>query len=153
MKSPRPTDPVQSLYICATPIGNLGDITQRALDTLRSVSLIFAEDTRMTQRLLTHFGIKTPLKSLHKFNEASRINQVLELLQNNQSIALVSDAGTPCICDPGYRIVAAVRDAGFAVTAIPGASALAAFLSVAGISADRFMFTGFVPKRPQDWKA
>lgn len=137
----------ETLYIVATPIGNLGDITQRALDVLRSVDRIAAEDTRHTGRLLTHFGIATPQISLHEHNEAERSGLLIERLRAGEAIALVSDAGTPLISDPGYHLVRAVRDAGLRVSPIPGPSALIAALSASGLPTDRFAFEGFLPAK------
>ena len=137
----------ETLYIVATPIGNLGDITQRALDVLRSVDRIAAEDTRHTGRLLAHFGIATPQISLHEHNEAERSGLLIERLRAGEAIALVSDAGTPLISDPGYHLVRAVRDAGLRVSPIPGPSALIAALSASGLPTDRFAFEGFLPAK------
>lgn len=135
------------LYCVATPIGNLGDMSARALDTLRAVDRIYAEDTRVTRKLLTHFGIQNTLASLHDHNEQGRVQQVIDELQQGQNIALVSDAGTPLISDPGYHLVRDVAAAGFQVVAIPGASAVIAALSVAGLPTDRFVFEGFLPAK------
>lgn len=135
------------LYIVATPIGNLGDITHRALETLGDVDLIAAEDTRHTAGLLAHFGIKTPMISLHEHNEAQRCAEVIERLRAGHAIALVSDAGTPLISDPGYRVVSEVRAVGLRVAPVPGPSALIAALSVSGLPTDRFAFEGFLPAK------
>lgn len=135
------------LYCVATPIGNLGDISVRALDTLRHVDRIYAEDTRVTRKLLTHFGIQNTLASLHDHNEQGRVQQVIDELQQGQTIALVSDAGTPLISDPGYHLVRDVAAAGFQIVAIPGASAVITALSVAGLPTDRFVFEGFLPAK------
>lgn len=140
---------VAALYVVATPIGNLDDMTARALDILQEVNLIAAEDTRHSRRLLDHYQIKNRLISLHDHNENSRAEQIISLLAKGQSIALISDAGTPLISDPGYSLVASVREAGFAVLPIPGASALIAALSVAGLPTDRFYFAGFLPAKAQ----
>ncbi|MDA8389815.1 MAG: 16S rRNA (cytidine(1402)-2'-O)-methyltransferase [Gammaproteobacteria bacterium] len=134
-----------SLYVVATPLGNLGDMSARAIDTLRAVALICAEDTRHSHRLCAQFGIDTPLVSLHDFNERERLDGLLARLVEGENLALISDAGTPLISDPGYRLVRAARQAGVAVYAIPGPSALTAALSVAGIPTDRFVFEGFLP--------
>ena len=120
-----------TLYVVATPIGNLADISQRALDTLRAVDRIAAEDTRHG-RLLNHFGIKKPMLALHEHNESEAVEKVLGLLRAGQSLALISDAGTPLISDPGFKLVRAVRCAGIPVSPIPGPSALIAALSVSG---------------------
>ena len=140
---------IASLYVVATPIGNLDDITARALLILQQVDLIAAEDTRHSRRLLDHYQIKNRLVSLHDHNEDSRAQQIIDLLAKGQSVALISDAGTPLISDPGYSLVAKVREAGFAVLPIPGVSALIAALSVAGLPTDRFFFAGFLPAKAQ----
>ncbi|MDJ0904387.1 MAG: 16S rRNA (cytidine(1402)-2'-O)-methyltransferase [Woeseiaceae bacterium] len=136
-----------TLYVVATPIGNLEDLSPRARQTLAAVDLIAAEDTRHTGRLLSHFGVKTRLLALHDHNEADRADTVIEALRSGQSVALVSDAGTPLISDPGYRVVQAAHDAGLTVSPVPGPSALAAALSVAGLPTDRFCFEGFLPSK------
>jgi 16S rRNA (cytidine1402-2'-O)-methyltransferase len=136
-----------TLYVVATPIGNRGDLSPRALETLRAVDAICAEDTRHTRPLLTHFGIGTPLLAVHEHNEAEAIAPLLARLAAGQSLALVSDAGTPLVSDPGYRLVRAAREAGVAVSPVPGASALVAALSVAGLPSDRFVFEGFLPAK------
>lgn len=136
-----------SLYVVATPIGNLGDISRRALDTLKAVDCIAAEDTRRTGQLLAEFGIRKPLVSLHEHNEAQRSQAVLERLLVGESVALVSDAGTPLISDPGYRLVRDARMADIPVVPIPGPSALIAALSASGLPTDRFVFEGFLPAR------
>ena len=135
-----------TLYIIATPIGNLADITLRALDIIKNVKTLYAEDTRVTQHLLEHYGIQAKLQSLHDFNESKKISPVIEQLQAGADLGLVSDAGTPLISDPGYKLVSAAQEAGICVRPIPGASALTAALSVAGIPTDRFIFEGFLPK-------
>lgn len=135
------------LYVVATPIGNLADISERALSILRSVDLIAAEDTRHTRQLLMHFTINKPLFSVHDHNEQQRIEKVIAELSSGQSIALVSDAGTPLISDPGFHVVQAVRDAGFQVVPVPGPCALVAALSAAGMPTDRFCFEGFLPAK------
>lgn len=137
-----------TLYVVATPIGNLGDLSPRAQDTLRGVSAICAEDTRHTRRLLAHFGIEAHLVALHEHNEAAQAARLVERLQAGESLALVSDAGTPLVSDPGFRLVRAAREAGLRVSPIPGPSALIAALSVAGLPSDRFAFEGFLPARP-----
>jgi 16S rRNA (cytidine1402-2'-O)-methyltransferase len=139
--------PGATLYVVATPIGNLGDITLRALEVLRGVDAIAAEDTRVTGRLLGHYGITGRLIAVHEHNEKRAIAQVLALLHAGQSLALACDAGTPAISDPGALLVAAVRAAGFAVRAVPGANAAAAAVSVSGMSAPHFLFYGFLPSR------
>ena len=135
------------LYVVATPIGNLNDISPRALEILTSVELIAAEDTRRTGRLLTHFGIDTRLLSCHEHNESQRVPQIIEHLAAGADIALVSDAGTPLLSDPGYRLVAAAREHGLPVSPVPGCSAVVAALSVAGLPVDRLGLRLFC--RPQ----
>lgn len=135
------------LYIVATPIGNLNDITHRAIETLRKVSLIAAEDTRHSRRLLDHYQIATKLISLHEHNEQQRSTYLLEQLQQGQTIALISDAGTPLISDPGYRLVQTVRAANIRVVPMPGPCALIAALSAAGLPSDRFIFEGFLSSK------
>ncbi len=136
------------LYVVATPIGNRGDLSARAIETLGSVDWIAAEDTRHSGRLLRDLGIERPLLSYHDHNAEGRARQLLEYLGNGQSVALISDAGTPLISDPGYRLVRACREAGVRVVPVPGASALIAALSVAGLPTDRFAFEGFPPRAP-----
>jgi 16S rRNA (cytidine1402-2'-O)-methyltransferase len=135
------------LYVVSTPIGNLGDISARALDTLRTCDVVLAEDTRHTRILLKHAGIDTPLQSLHEHNEARAIPRVIERLRSGGTAALVADAGTPLLSDPGERLVAAVIKHGLAVIPIPGASALLAALVVSGLPAVPFSFFGFVPRQ------
>ena len=136
-----------ALYVVATPIGNLDDLSPRARRVLGSVDLIAAEDTRRTRGLLTKFGVKTPTISCHDHNEARRTPGLLERLLRGESVALVSDAGTPLLSDPGLPLVRAAHEAGVPVVSVPGPSALAAALSVAGESTDRFVFEGFLPRR------
>lgn len=136
-----------TLYVVATPLGNLEDITLRALRILKEVDLIAAEDTRHSRKLLTHYGIATPLTSYYDQIEREKAPQLVEELKKNKSIALISDAGTPCIADPGFRLVRAAVEAGIAVEVIPGPSAVAAALSVSGLPTDRFAFEGFVPAK------
>jgi 16S rRNA (cytidine1402-2'-O)-methyltransferase len=137
-----------NLYIVATPIGNLQDITLRALDTLKQVDLIAAEDKRHSSKLLQHFGIGTPLTALHEHNEEARIAYLLQKLKQGESVALISDAGTPLISDPGYQLVRAARAAGIHVSPVPGPSALTAALCSAGLASDAFVFAGFLPAKP-----
>lgn len=138
-----------TLYIVATPIGNLNDITLRALEVLKQVDLIAAEDTRHSKKLLDAYSINTRLISVHDHNEADRAGFLVELLGKGQSVALISDAGTPLISDPGYRLVRAVREAGHPVVTIPGACAAVAALSIAGLPTDRFLFAGFLSAKQQ----
>lgn len=135
------------LYVVATPIGNLADISQRAIDTLSSVALIAAEDTRHSRQLLNHLGIQNDLISLHEHNERDRVAMIVARLGAGENVALVSDAGTPAISDPGFVLVREVRRAGFEVSPVPGASAVIAALSAAGIATDRFIFDGFLPPK------
>ncbi|MFN3843608.1 MAG: 16S rRNA (cytidine(1402)-2'-O)-methyltransferase [Rehaibacterium terrae] len=136
-----------TLYVVATPIGNLGDITQRALEVLRGVDAVCAEDTRHSRQLLAHYGIERPLVALHEHNEAELAGRIVARLQAGEALALVSDAGTPLVSDPGFRLVRAARAAGVAVSPVPGACAAIAALSVAGLPSDRFCFEGFLPAR------
>jgi 16S rRNA (cytidine1402-2'-O)-methyltransferase len=135
------------LYVVATPLGNLADITYRAVEVLGQVNLIAAEDTRHSRALLNTYGITTPMHSLHEHNERVRVEGLIERLRRGESIALISDAGTPLISDPGQRLVAAARAAGVRVSPIPGPSALIAALSAAGLPTDRFVFEGFLPAK------
>ncbi len=138
--------PQGTLYIVATPIGNLGDMTARAIETLKKVDKICAEDTRNTRKLLTHFGIQADLQALHDHNEQNKIGLIKSWLDSGENIALVSDAGTPLISDPGYHVVNQLGDA-YKIEPIPGASAIIAGLSVAGLPTDRFTFEGFLPAK------
>jgi len=139
--------PLGSLYVVATPIGNLDDISTRALTILRSVALIAAEDTRHSARLMQHFGICTPLAACHEHNERDQGGRFLARLLAGDDVALISDAGTPLISDPGYHLVRQARAAGIAVVPVPGACALIAALSAAGLPSDRFIFEGFLPAK------
>jgi 16S rRNA (cytidine1402-2'-O)-methyltransferase len=136
-----------ALYLVSTPIGNLGDMTRRALEVIRSADVVFAEDTRRTSILLRHYEIESRLISAHEHNEAARARLVVELLTEGKSVAMVSDAGTPLLSDPGARVVRATLDAGFDVFPVPGPSALLAALVVSGLPADRFTFYGFLPRK------
>jgi 16S rRNA (cytidine1402-2'-O)-methyltransferase len=136
-----------SLYVVATPIGNLADITLRALDVLKRVDVIAAEDTRFAQRLLKHHGVTARLMAVHEHNERGAAQKILQLLAQGKSIALISDAGTPAISDPGALTVAAVRGAGFAVVPVPGPNAAVCALSAAGLAAPHFLFYGFLPQQ------
>ncbi|QIL21457.1 16S rRNA (cytidine(1402)-2'-O)-methyltransferase [Thermomonas sp. HDW16] len=135
------------LFVVATPIGNLGDLSPRSLDTLKTVAAICAEDTRHTRQLLAHFGVEKPLVALHEHNEGDAAAPLVARLLAGESLALVSDAGTPLVSDPGFRLVRAAREAGIVVSPVPGASALIAALSVAGLPSDRFIFEGFLPAK------
>ncbi len=144
------TDPKpRTLYVVGTPIGNLEDMTFRAVRILQTVDMIAAEDTRHTGKLLQHFEIKTPQLSYHEHNRTSRIPELLEYLANDKAIALVSDAGMPGISDPGYELIEACIEAGINVVPIPGASAAITALSAAGLPTDRFVFEGFLPAKTQ----
>lgn len=134
------------LYLCATPIGNLSDITLRVLDTLNKVDLIAAEDTRNTIKLLNHFNIKTEMTSYHEYNRYDKAKELVERMLSGKNIALVTDAGTPGISDPGEELVKAAYEAGISVTALPGACALPVAVSLSGLSGRRFVFEGFLPR-------
>jgi 16S rRNA (cytidine1402-2'-O)-methyltransferase len=136
-----------TLYVVATPLGNLGDLSPRAAETLRSVPVVAAEDTRRTRGLLTHLGANPTVLSFHAHSQDRRLETMLEILEEGRDIALVSDAGTPAVSDPGAELIAAVREAGHAVVPIPGPSAVATALSAAGLSADRYLFLGFLPRK------
>lgn len=138
------------LYIVATPIGNLEDITLRALRILKEVDLIAAEDTRHTKTLLNHYGIHTPLTSYHDHNEKTKAHALVARLEQGENVALVSDAGTPTLSDPGYRLVRESVEAGVNVVPVPGASALTAVLSASGLPTDRFVFEGFLSAKKRE---
>ncbi len=138
---------ISTLYVVATPIGNLADISARARRILATVDFIAAEDTRHSARLLHALEISTPMLALHEHNEAARAPALIARLLHGESAALISDAGTPLVSDPGYRLVRAAQDAGIAVCTVPGASAPVAALSIAGLATDRFVFEGFLPAR------
>ncbi len=145
-------------YVCGTPIGNLKDATFRLVETLKVVDLVACEDTRRTLKLLSHYGIKKPVLSIHEHVERRRAEAVLEALSQGKSVALVSDAGMPSISDPGARVVEAVRAAGYDVKVIPGPSSITSALSLSGFPSDRFVFGGFIPRKKsqrqsffQDW--
>ena len=135
------------LYVVATPIGNLGDLSPRAQSVLSNVEAICAEDTRMTGPLLAHFGISKPLRALHEHNESRVTAELIAQMQSGKTLALVSDAGTPLVSDPGYALVKAARDAGVPVMTVPGPCAVTAALSIAGLPTDEFTFAGFLPAR------
>ncbi len=134
-----------TLYVVATPIGNLADLTYRAETTLKAVTLIASEDTRTSRKLLKHYKISTPLIAYHDNNEINQAKYLVNKLNNDESIALISDAGTPCISDPGYRVVNLAKKEGIKVVAIPGPSAVTTALSVSGLPTDHFYFEGFLP--------
>jgi 16S rRNA (cytidine1402-2'-O)-methyltransferase len=138
-----------TLYVVATPIGNLQDMTLRAIEVLKKVDRIAAEDTRHSAPLLKHFSIMKPSLSMHEFNERERLKVIMEFLQQGESIALISDAGTPLISDPGFHLVREAKAQGINVVAVPGACAAIAALSVAGLPTDRFTFEGFLPAKPE----
>ena len=136
-------------YVVPTPIGNLGDITLRALEVLKNVDLIACEDSRVTQKILNHFDIKTKCVSYHKYNERERVSQIIDILKSGKKMALVSDAGTPLICDPGCVLVKELRNNGFSITSLPGANAVVTFLSQISREDEEFTFVGFLPKTQQ----
>ncbi len=137
-----------TLYIVATPIGNLEDITARAMRILREVDLIACEDTRHTKKLLSKFDIHTPLTSFFKGNEGEKVLSIIAALTAGRNVALVSDAGTPCVSDPGFPLLARAAEEGILIVPVPGPSALAAAISAAGLPTDRFTFAGFLPDKP-----
>ncbi len=141
-----------TLYVVATPIGNLDDLSPRACQILASVDRIAAEDTRHSRPLLNHFGIKKPMVSLHEHNEREQVDKLMQKLCDGESIALISDAGTPLISDPGFHLVGAAHHQGIPVVSVPGPSALIAALSVSGLPTDRFLFEGFLPSRSSQRK-
>lgn len=140
------------LYLCATPIGNLSDITQRVIDTLREVDIIAAEDTRNSIRLLNHFGIRTPMTSYHEYNRYDKAAELIDRLREGKDIALITDAGTPGISDPGEVFVGMCHDAGIRVTSLPGACALITALTVSGLKTRRFCFEAFLPSDKKERK-
>ena len=138
---------MSKLYIVPTPIGNLGDITVRGLDVLKAVDLILAEDTRVTKKLLTHYEISTPLRSYHQHNEHKIVEEITNMIQGGSSLALVSDAGTPGISDPGFLLIRSCKESGLEVECLPGATAFVPALVQSGIPCDRFYFEGFLPQK------
>ncbi|MCS7309348.1 MAG: 16S rRNA (cytidine(1402)-2'-O)-methyltransferase [Armatimonadetes bacterium] len=142
-----------TLYVVATPIGNLEDITLRALRVLREASLIAAEDTRVTRKLLSHYDIHTPLTSLHEHSPPARVEQIVQRLQAGENVALVTDAGTPTLSDPGGALIRRAREKGIAVVCVPGASAVTAAVSLAALPDGRFVFEGFPPRRAKERRA
>lgn len=151
--STRRQSPPGALFVVATPIGNLNDISARALEVLAAVSMILAEDTRVTRRLLERYGVATPLAALHAHNEHAATRAAMARLETGERLALVSDAGTPLLSDPGLTLVAAAHEAGVPVHPIPGPSAVAAALSVSGLPGTRFWFEGFLPPKREARKA
>ena len=143
---------IGKLFIVATPIGNLKDFTQRAVEVLKSVDIIAAEDTRRTRKLLNFFEIKKPMISYHDFNKEKRIPKIIKMLKEGKSVALVSDAGTPCISDPGYNLIVKAIEEEIEVIPIPGVSAVTAAISVCGLPCDRFVFEGFLPRKKKKRK-
>ncbi len=140
------------LYLCATPIGNLGDISFRVLETLRNVDIIAAEDTRNSIKLLNHFQIETPMTSYHEYNRVEKAHYLIGLMQEGKEVALVTDAGTPAISDPGETLVILCREAGIPVTSLPGAAACITALTLSGLSTRRFCFEGFLPAEKKERK-
>src|SRR5436190_5460157 len=136
-----------TLFVVATPIGNLSDISIRALEVLKQVDLIACEDTRQTIKLLNHFGIQKPMTSYHEFNEEKKAEELAGQLAGTANVALVSDAGTPAIADPGYRLVRLCRQRGIPIVAIPGPTAVVTALAASGLPSDEFMFLGFLPSK------
>ena len=147
---PEPAPPSGHLYIVSTPIGNLGDITVRAIETLKNVAAILAEDTRHSRQLLARYDIATPLVAYHEHNEARATPGLVGRLRDGESLALITDAGTPLLSDPGSRLVRAAIEAGVVVSPLPGASALLAALVASGIDSDRFTFFGFLPRKGKE---
>ena len=137
-----------TLYIVSTPIGNLSDMTFRAIEILKSVSVIASEDTRKTRKLLSHYDIHTKMIAYHEHNEQNQSDHIIDLLSRGEDVALVSEAGTPTISDPGYRLVSKVRETDHVMVPIPGASAVVSALSVSGLPTDCFYFVGFLPDKP-----
>ena len=141
------------LYLCATPIGNLQDMTPRVIETLQAVDLIAAEDTRNSMKLMNHFGIHTPMTSYHEYNKIEKAKYLIEQLQEGKNIALITDAGTPAISDPGEVLVAMCHEAGIVVTSLPGPAACITALTLSGLSTRRFCFEGFLPPDKKEKKA
>lgn len=141
------------LYLCATPIGNLEDMTFRVLETLQSVDIIAAEDTRNSIKLLNHFQIKTPMTSYHEYNKMEKAHYLIGLMQEGKNVALITDAGTPAISDPGEVLVALCQEAGIRTTSLPGAAACITALTLSGLSTRRFCFEGFLPSEKKERKA
>jgi 16S rRNA (cytidine1402-2'-O)-methyltransferase len=135
------------LYVVGTPIGHLGDMTARGIETLKGASLILAEDTRTTRNLLNHFGIKTHCISCHKFNEVQRCDEIIARIRTGEAVAMVTDSGMPCISDPGARVVEACRTAGVMITSAPGPTAVTTALALSGFGGHGFLFAGFLPRK------
>ncbi|HMP30112.1 MAG TPA: 16S rRNA (cytidine(1402)-2'-O)-methyltransferase, partial [Saprospiraceae bacterium] len=135
------------LYLVPTPVGNLGDMTLRSIDTLKNVSVVYAEDTRTSGMLFKHFGIETPLRSYHNFNEHKIVDAIIEYLSTGKDAALVTDAGTPTISDPGFLLVRACINAGIKVSCLPGPTAFVPALAMSGLPSDKFYFEGFLPHK------
>lgn len=142
-----------TLYVVSTPIGNLGDITYRAVEVMRAVTIVVAEDTRHSRTLLAHYGITTPLSAYHEHNEAREAPRLVARMREGDAIAIITDAGTPLVSDPGARLVRAAADAGVAVVPVPGASAVLSALVAAALPADRFTFFGFPPRKGKEREA
>ncbi len=140
------------LYLCATPIGNLGDMTERVINCMKEVDIIAAEDTRNSRKLLTHFDIHTPMTSYHEFNKYEKADELVRMILDGKNIALITDAGTPAISDPGEVLVQKCAEAGIIVTSLPGASAVITALTLSGLSTRRFSFEGFLPRENKDRK-
>ena len=140
------------LYLCATPIGNLGDMTPRVIETLQSVDLIAAEDTRNSIKLLNHFGIRTPMTSYHEYNKVEKAHTLISRIMEGKNIALITDAGTPAISDPGEVLVQMCKEAGIRITSLPGATACITALTLSGLSTRRFCFEGFLPAEKKERK-
>jgi len=139
-----------TLYVVATPLGNLGDLSSRAIEILRAVPVVAAEDTRRTRGLLTHLGVAPTLLSFHAHSGDHRSDKLLDILRSGRDVALVSDAGTPTVSDPGADLISLVRAAGIAIVPIPGASAVSTALSASGFIGDRYLFLGFIPRKGRD---
>ncbi len=140
------------LYLCATPIGNLGDITERVLECLKEADIVAAEDTRNSRKLMTHFDIHTPMTSYHEFNKYEKADELVGMMLEGKNIALITDAGTPAVSDPGEVLVQKCAEAGITVTSLPGASAVITALTLSGLSTRRFSFEGFLPREKKERK-
>lgn len=138
---------MSALSLVATPIGNLGDVSDRAREALANATVVYAEDTRHSGRLMQHLGLRVPLRSCHDHNERARADEIVERLRAGENVALISDAGTPGVADPGHRVVRAVVEAGFVVTMVPGPNAVVMALVLSGFATDRFVFDGWLPRK------